>query len=250
MNIGYHTDQNVRDKNQDYYCFFNTPSVSVMAVLDGHGSDGHHASKHFGSIIADHKRWNKPTKDVIDEICKIQWNPVTFDMDGSGTTMVALVKRPNSMEVVNIGDSRLVMYVKENNQWKILLQTKDHKFTNPKEELRALQAGNMVIRGYAISDDRSSGLNVSRTLGDLRYKNGVINAVSTEPDLTYINLSNGTRVSIVMGSDGLWDVMQPENLTKYLDQKPAKRAKQLVDDAILTGKTRDNITVITTDFVF
>jgi adenylate cyclase len=245
MEVGFHSVINKRDQNQDYFRFFYTDDVSMAAVLDGHGPEGHLASRFFGDIIGNSEIWeNKSTSDVISYLRERQHTASDFDMIGSGTTLVALIKRPDVVEVVNIGDSRMAIFVKKQGTWKISAITKEHKFHDPDEMERALRNGNSVVRGYVYSKDLVSGLNVSRSLGDLRFEP----AVSSEPDHFKVNFPPGTKVAAVLASDGLWDTMQAKEVEKYLDGNPVDSAHAMVTDALQSDKTRDNITVIVTKF--
>jgi serine/threonine protein phosphatase PrpC len=247
MQVGFHSVINQRQENQDHHCMFYDGERTVLAVLDGHGSDGGHASKHFGKIISNPKIWQgKSTLDVISDVTKMENENVSFDIYGSGTTLIMLVKLPQKVQIVNIGDSRMAIFIHKNGFWNMVALTNEHKFHDPIELERAISSGHQVIRGYVHSKDRTSGLNVSRTLGDLRFKH--TNAVSNVPDFHEVEFPKGTKIAAVLASDGLWDAIDPLQILQYLEDPPMKMAHDLVHNAVSTGNTRDNITVITTKF--
>lgn len=74
--------------------------------------------------------------------------------------------QPRQIAIANCGDSRAIIGTKDG---RVRLATHDHKPNSPSERKRILAAGGTVdqIQGqYRVSGN----LNLSRALGDLRYK--------------------------------------------------------------------------------
>ena len=92
-------------------------------------------------------------------------------------------------------------------------------------------------------------MSLSRTIGDLEGKKiGII----SEPDITVRNLDENSKF-IVMGSDGLWDVIKPYDVSRmvrpYFNKRDTdgackallKKAEQLYKK---NNEERDDITII------
>ena len=107
----------------------------------------------------------------------------------------------------NSGDSRAII-IKKNNEIKQI--TKDHKPDDANEKERIYNAEGCV------NDNRVDGiLNLSRTIGDLKYKNNKKFAVDKQkiictPDLYEENLKDIQY--IVIGCDGIYDCMSNNGL--------------------------------------
>lgn len=151
----------------------------------------------------------------------------------------------NKIFIANVGDSRAVLYF--NN--KIRIKTREHKPTNKEEFKRIFNSGFNVLNGR-INED----LNLSRAFGNFRYKNNnnlerKNQALIVDPDI-YIkefsyNIVNGF---LLLGSDGLFDIANPEKLSYYISLllKMTNNiyfiCNRLIDYALLNG-SKDNITV-------
>ena len=104
--------------------------------------------------------------------------------------------------------------------------------------------GYTVRRGriYEISSGKG-GLNLSRAIGDLMYREGV----TCTPDVTTLQLDDSHDIAI-LASDGLWDDLSNEAACKVargisdLD----KAASALVAEAYALG-SQDNITALVVD---
>ena len=111
----------------------------------------------------------------------------------------------------NSGDSRAII-IKKNNEIKQI--TKDHKPDNATEKERIYNAEGCV------NENRVDGeLNLSRTIGDLRFKNNKKFDVDKQkiictPDLYEENLNDIQY--IVIGCDGIYDCMSNEKLGKFI----------------------------------
>ena len=121
-----------------------------------------------------------------------------------------------------------------------------HRPDDAEEEAR-LQAA-----GASVQDDRVVGrtrsLAVSRSLGDPDAKGcGVV----ATPHVATCELSAADEL-LILGCDGLWDVVEPEDAWSLVKRKAkgrdgkwdlAKAAKALVDEA-MAKKTGDNVSVL------
>ncbi|KAA8587165.1 hypothetical protein FQN60_001001, partial [Etheostoma spectabile] len=198
----------------------------------------------------------------------------------SGTTASVIVIRGVHMYVAHVGDSAVVVGVQENDS-DIRLQaleiTQDHKPELPKEKQRIERLGGSVMKKSGVNRvvwkrprlthngpvrrstviDQIPFLAVARSLGDLwsyDFYSGEF-VVSPEPDTTVMTLDPSRHRYIILGSDGLWNMMPPSNVVnmccshdKMVGPKGMSCARRLGVTALLFWKERmlraDNTTVI------
>ncbi|XP_037604964.1 protein phosphatase 1D-like isoform X2 [Sebastes umbrosus] len=198
----------------------------------------------------------------------------------SGTTASVIVIRGVHMYVAHVGDSAVVVGVQENAS-DITLQaleiTQDHKPELPKEKERIERLGGSVMKKSGVNRvvwkrprlthngpvrrstviDQIPFLAVARSLGDLwsyDFYSGEF-VVSPEPDTTVMTLDPNRHRYIILGSDGLWNMMPPKNAVnmcsshdKMVGPKGMSCARRLGCTALLFWKERmlraDNTTVI------
>ncbi|XP_061596003.1 protein phosphatase 1D-like isoform X2 [Cololabis saira] len=198
----------------------------------------------------------------------------------SGTTASVVVIRGVHMYVAHVGDSAVVVGVQENDS-DISLQaleiTEDHKPELPKEKERIERLGGSVMKKSGVNRvvwkrprlthngpvrrstviDQIPFLAVARSLGDLwsyDFYSGEF-VVSPEPDTTVMTLDPKRHRYVILGSDGLWNMMPPKNAVnmcyshdKMVGPKGMSCARRLGCTALLFWKERmlraDNTTVI------
>ncbi|CAL1573769.1 unnamed protein product [Knipowitschia caucasica] len=198
----------------------------------------------------------------------------------SGTTASVVVIRGLHMYVAHVGDSAVVVGVKANDS-DIALEafelTQDHKPELPKEKERIERLGGSVMKKSGVNRvvwkrprlthngpvrrstviDQIPFLAVARSLGDLwsyDFYSGEF-VVSPEPDTTMMTLDPKKHRYIIIGSDGLWNMMPPKNAVnmcyshdKMVGPKAMSCARRLGCTALLFWKERmlraDNTTVI------
>ena len=109
----------------------------------------------------------------------------------------------------------------------------DHKPTRPDEKARILKSNgkierlvqdNVPVGPYRVwADEEGPGIAMTRTLGDLQAKKiGLI----SEPEIQHLELGKGDRF-IVLGSDGVWDVMTSAEVCGFIDQyEPKEKAAE------------------------
>jgi serine/threonine protein phosphatase PrpC len=145
--------------------------------------------------------------------------------------------------------------------------TKDHKPNDPVEMERVNRLGGAVkwhgrrrLDGSPVPGQGAYRINgnlaLSRAIGDA-YE---IPFVSSSPDVARFKLDSHEGGFIVVGSDGLWDVMESQDVVDYInyykrvDEEECKEngaqssfketiAERLVGEA-LKLRTTDNVTVI------
>ncbi|KAM9846333.1 protein phosphatase 1D-like isoform 1-T1 [Aulostomus maculatus] len=272
-------------------------SVAFFAVFDGHGGReaAHFARENLWELLKRQRGfWSKDHSEVCAALRKgfiachhAMWKElpewpktITGLPSTSGTTASVIVIRGVHMYVAHVGDSAVVIGVKENES-DITLQalevTQDHKPELPKEKERIERLGGSVMKKSGVNRvvwkrprlthngpvrrstviDQIPFLAVARSLGDLwsyDFYSGEF-VVSPEPDTTVMTLDPKRHRYIILGSDGLWNMMPPKNAVnmccshdKMMGPKAWSCARRLGCTALLFWKERmlraDNTTVI------
>lgn len=141
--------------------------------------------------------------------------------DHQGSCAVAVYITENKIISVNIGDSRGVLC----RGGRAFDLTIDHKPNLPSEMARIRNMGGRVSWDGYLGPDRlpvagmgawrvNETLAVSRALGDKLDTP----FISSDPDILVLDKVIGADSFIVLGSDGLWDVISSEECVKFVNQ--------------------------------
>jgi serine/threonine protein phosphatase PrpC len=156
-----------------------------------------------------------------------------------GSTACAALVTDALISVANAGDSRCVLCRKDG---EAIAMSVDHKPTDASELERLTKHGFKVVRGriYEIATGKG-GLNLSRALGDLHYREGV----PCEPEVQERQIDPAQDELLILATDGLWDVLSNEDACKVAlaEDSALAAARQLVDHAFKKGSS-DNITAL------
>ncbi|KAJ3591166.1 hypothetical protein NHX12_009113 [Muraenolepis orangiensis] len=188
----------------------------------------------------------------------------------SGTTASVVVIRGNRMFVAHVGDSAVVLGVQDDSSdqfIKAVEVTQDHKPELPRERERIEGLGGSVIKKSGVNRvvwkrprlshngpvrrstviDQIPFLAVARALGDLwsyDFYSGEF-VVSPEPDTCVVTLDPKKHRYIILGSDGLWNMVPPQDaISMCQDNDEAmapcgvSSARQLVSHALLRWRQR------------
>ena len=146
----------------------------------------------------------------------------------------------NHCFVINLGDSRAVLGSKTpnksvKNQKFAYQMSVDHKVEKESEKKRIEASGGVVsndnngpYRVFSKIED-GPGLAVARTFGDLQAHSL---GVSSEPEITYKLLENDDKF-IVIGSDGIWDVLNSAEVVGFVFEKCEFISKEKVCESIV-----------------
>ena len=147
-----------------------------------------------------------------------------------GNTATVVFINNKLLYCANVGDSSCCLIGKTAE-----FITTDHKCTNKNELKRIEKEGGQIV------DERLGGiLVVTRGLGDLDLKN---KGLSAEPSVAKI-LINHNYDYCVIASDGVWDVLSPDEVAKITQKNSIENlAKIIVETAIEKG-SEDNISCI------
>ncbi|MED6241958.1 hypothetical protein ATANTOWER_030910 [Ataeniobius toweri] len=188
----------------------------------------------------------------------------------SGTTASVVVLRGNRMYVAHVGDSAIVLGVQDDPSVpfiKAVEVTQDHKPELPKERERIESLGGSVIKKSGVNRvvwkrprlshsgpvrrstviDQIPFLAVARALGDLwsyDFYSGEF-VVSPEPDTSVVILDARKHRYIILGSDGLWNMVPPQEAISMCQKNDEETepcgvssARQLVSHALLRWRQR------------
>ena len=198
----------------------------LCTILDGHGgyevSD--YVSKNIVKTFENNINWIE-YKNSIDnqqsfsnlikialEECfmEIDSNLINYQNIGSCITLVIIT--PKLIYCANSGDSRTIL-IKENSI--VIPLSEDHKPLNI-EERKRIEDDN----GYIIYNRVNGRLSVSRAFGDFwcKINNRIDNKtiITAFPDVSIINRNEDDKF-LVIGCDGLWDVMSNEKVSDFIN---------------------------------
>ncbi|XP_076832972.1 protein phosphatase, Mg2+/Mn2+ dependent, 1Da isoform X2 [Brachyhypopomus gauderio] len=170
----------------------------------------------------------------------------------SGTTASIVVIRRDRLYVAHVGDSAVVLGVQDDPAEEVLRAeevTQDHKPELPKERKRIEALGGSVIKKSGVNRvvwkrprlthngpvrrstviDQIPFLAVARALGDLwsyDFYSGEF-VVSPEPDTAVIKLDVKRHRYIILGSDGLWNMVSPQEAVSICQETDRARARCL-----------------------
>ncbi|XP_021444207.2 protein phosphatase 1D [Oncorhynchus mykiss] len=214
-----------------------------------------------GFVACHHAMWKKLS----------EW-PKTFTglPSTSGTTASVVVVRGNRMYVAHVGDSAIVLGVQDDPSDQFIRAvevTQDHKPELPKERERIEGLGGSVIKKSGVNRvvwkrprlthngpvrrstvmDQIPFLAVARALGDLwsyDFYSGEF-VVSPEPDTCVLTLDPSKHRYVILGSDGLWNMVPPQDAVSMCQDNDeamapcgVSSARQLVSHALLRWRQR------------
>ena len=227
---------NMKKENQDVCFMHQDPATNSMLLgtFDGHGEHGHHVSRYFQrhlcKSVVEHPDWvHNPAKAMTECMLareKELINGRSVNTQLSGTTAVFALVRKDMLTVLNSGDSRLILGVRDARTGRIVPRevTLDHKPETPAEKARIERMGGRVwamtyddgVDGPArvwLKDQNIPGLAMSRSLCDEVAKRA---SVISDPDVYNVHLG-GDVVFLCMATDGLWEFMTNEEVVSRIE---------------------------------
>ena len=244
-------------KNKDNYC---------LEKKNNNDSDSD-SSIYSQEIIINNELISKlfSNEDFIRKIIAeldLKANESNFDLQFSGTTCLLLFLFEDYIICSNIGDSICVLFNCSNeDRWTYDIISKIHKPDIQSEKDRVLLNGGVIHPYYDelgifegpnrvyVKGKTYPGLSLTRSIGDLEAeKIGII----SEPDII-IKKKDSTCKYLVLGSDGLWDVIKPYDVRRIVNPYFLKNDTNGACNALLKtacknwdkeGCERDDITII------
>ena len=225
-------------------------NFNIYGIFDGHGNNGHLISKYISNFMKDY--YNDKLNYYLDENDKnnlftekitniflknhqqiikncsfsldqeINEN-IDYDISQSGSTSIMTFLMGDTLVCSNVGDSQCYLFnCSSKDLWTFESLSKQHLPSDEEEKKRILENGGDIHpyydeNGIFEGPDRVyakgkiyPGLCMSRTIGDLEAKKiGVI----SEPNIIVKKIDNNSKF-LVIGSDGLWDVIKPYDIIR------------------------------------
>jgi serine/threonine protein phosphatase PrpC len=273
-----------KENNQDNYFiyknFMKKKDYIYMSVCDGHGAEGHFVSdfiketlpydmsenlKNMNILTENEKEKNK-IYQIITETFIIANEKLVENEEinslFSGSTCVSVIYTPEKLIVPNIGDSRAVLgrlINKENNEYKAINLSRDHKPTEKDEAQRIIENDGRIQpfteEGEFVGPERVwikeedvPGLAMTRSFGD---RVAATVGVMSEPEIKEFDFDENDKFMII-ASDGIWEFISSQECVdiiknfydknelkeccEYLYQESSKRwlkEEEVIDDTTL-----------------
>lgn len=215
-----------RELNEDFL-LSRPPLFAVADGMGGHQA-GEVASRTAVEVVARELERNaalieavKAANEAVHE--QALANP---ELQGMGTTIVAMVAGPDSAQIVNVGDSRAYLF----RQGTLRRLTQDHSVVE-----RMARQGQIRKEDADFHPQRSL---LERALGVESDVDVDAHTVAVEP---------GDR--ILLCTDGLNSILDDDHIRAILaeEKDPEKASKRLVAEAVSAGGS-DNVTAMVIDY--
>lgn len=275
--------------NQDSYIIIEnllSQNFNIYGIFDGHGDNGHLISKFISDFMSNYysnkinyclnEKNNIITKfmenyvqiinNCSSELDQEISNKINYDISQSGSTSIMVFLINDKLICSNVGDSQCFLFnCSSDDLWTFESLSKQHLPTDIKEQKRILENGGEIHPYYdedgifegpdrVYAKNRSyPGLCMSRTIGDLEAKKiGVI----SKPDIFLKKIGYESKF-LVIGSDGLWDVIKPYDIIRivrpYFNKGDIEGACQVLMKKSVyqwekNNEERDDITIIVVFF--
>lgn len=165
-----------------------------------------------------------------------QWREQPLDgASRVGCTAAVCLVQADFIFVANVGDSRTVL-ARDN---KAIALSEDHKPDLPKERERIHRAGGTVLE-QQVGDLRTfrvnGNLNVSRSIGDLYYKNDPLLApedqlITSSPDIIEYQRSPKDQF-LLIASDGVWDQISNQAAVDFVLRQLGRKPSDILEDLL------------------
>lgn len=260
MNIYYTSVQGRRESNEDKHNIIlnidnkksNLNTINMLGIYDGHG----------GTFVSEFLEKNLPKYycdfnleppfseeyhcDLFESLQKKLLETKKGYVCGSTCLLNIMYKYFNNktkkddihMNIINLGDCRLVIVYTDGTCKQV---TTDHKPDDPLERIRIKKMGGEIYED-SVGVERIGDLSVSKAFGD----GDNAPYISQKPDVFYKKITSKTKY-VVMGCDGLWDVIENKDLFDLLNNFKESGSKNLAADLAqkaLKKGTTDNVSVI------
>jgi serine/threonine protein phosphatase PrpC len=241
--------EDAKRANQDAHLEINISECKkLLGVFDGHGKLGEHVSNKVKGVFAELAHSIASASDIQGAFKHAFAQARNRIMqanigDESGTTAtVALVDSVKKcVSIAYVGDSTATVIDSRGN---LIFESEDHKPSNQKEAQRLRACGSQIRNGrLALKSQPGIHSGFSRAIGDFRFAQ---QGVTAEPDVV-LAMPFEAGCSLVLASDGLWDVL-PKGTVAQMVAQSRDSAPYLVRTAHSTWKQTqlhiDDVTVV------
>ncbi|CCW66531.1 unnamed protein product [Phytomonas sp. Hart1] len=257
-NFGATAEQGVRRTMEDQHVMLGD-GIPFFAIYDGHGGAqcAEYLRDHLHKLILGHPEiMSSPEKAISDSIIKMDADFLERpeeDGNESGSVCVVVIVIDDTLVIGNVGDCEAVLC----RGGSPIVPTVKHTLqSNTKELERVHDAGGKIFHnrvGHPRFNPSVISLGVTRAIGDAGFKlaeytDGKPSGIISQPDTTSIKLTSGDEF-LVVGSDGLWDVMSYEEVIDFCSRrlKSGETAQSITDEltqAALNKGATDNVTTM------
>lgn len=221
-NVNITSKINQLSKGQDYIYIDDVIDITgeeckLGVVFDGHGEDlvinfiRSIPKEQMNKLLVGPKPIESVANYINDSL------PIN-SYSSSGSTMCMVKIYSTRIECINCGDSQVAVY--KNGSLEFI--SKEHNFENQKERERLktvatfIPSANIKITNHdtlisVYSEYIEWDLPNSYTKLACSQSLGHYNATGYDPDYTVIPITQNDKFKVVMGSDGLWDMMIKED---------------------------------------
>lgn len=238
--------------NQDNYSYCKYKDYEFFTVQDGHGPGGHFVSfrgvRTLPLFVAHSEHFpHNMTEALIQGYAQCNEDVVRHCVDNahdiqiSGAACIMAVRKDKTLWLSHTGDSRIVVGTTgPSSASGLVVETVDHKPTNPEERNR-LEASGSEIQTYNFENDMQisrvyvkgteyPGLCMSRSIGDQSVKpHGVIPL----PDVKQLETVTG-KFFCVLATDGVWEFVPSKLVCSSLSKKLATEGREKCVARIVT----------------
>jgi len=255
-------------QEDEYTCLDNLTAgtgPAVFCVYDGHGTGNvsADASEHIHHAILASNLMEENIDSAIAEAFKEEDHHLyrfinTLRSDRAGSTATVAVVTRNQLHLGNVGDSRAVLAVLDDDGKKLsaIRLSKDHHPADPQETKRVQEAGGLICNGRVVGPN--SAINMTRSLGDFAFKSPINNSekdfLSSDAFVCRAFEMTDRVQFLVIASDGLWNSINDDHLVAVQVDECRKRkmtaeqTAKLFADSCAAKARSDNVTVIVVFF--
>jgi len=246
--------------NQDDFFILARSDSLLLGVLDGHGPDGHDVS-HFAQerlpmYLTEHLRkdpeaWVKGVGSSVRDLCEKAREDLSDKVEQSGTTVtLAMLDQPGGssprgplrLRCAFLGDSIAVWARRKSRSdpWEVKQLTDIHRPDREDELKRIELAGGAVMAGYGRCPSRlvtpEWNLAMSRSFGDFH---ALPYGLSNEPEFPMeVLLEPDYQHMLLACSDGVWDVIQPNQAVQFVGKFSPQEAQLAVERLVCKAQLR------------
>ncbi|GET92314.1 protein phosphatase 2c-like protein [Leishmania tarentolae] len=258
VDYGATAEQGTRKTMEDQHTMLSE-GIPFFGVYDGHG--GTQCAEYLrdqlhGLILGHPEVKTNPEKAIVDGIVEADRAFLArseAETNESGSVCAVALIIDDKLVVGNVGDAEVVL---SHNAKPVVLTVRHNIASNPSEEERIRSVGGKVCHnrvGHPNYNPAVVSLAVTRAIGDAgfklaKYTDGKPSGVIAVPETSVTRLTDEDEF-LVIGCDGLWDVMTYAEVVDFCSQRfhegvPAQYiAEELAQAALMKGST-DNVTAM------
>lgn len=233
--------QGTRGSQEDRFVVVSLSDGWLLAVLDGHNGDGVSdlCAKRLPTLALE--IWERSRAHSCDEyyflktIVQCLHRETMHHVAGSTISLAHVLEGCRRANIAVLGDSPVLFSPGNEMFW----VSNEHNVSSNAEDRRFVELRGAVVKDHHMSipeDGYTSGLQLTRTLGDTRFHNYLIR----EPECSFMELCDDSVLALM--SDGVYDRKIIRG-GRDLVLLPIENAERIVNDALQRG-TRDNVTAV------